>query len=36
MKRPIKWDPVAEKFVDDEEANNHWLINKTYADGYVL
>lgn len=36
LKRPIKWDPAAEKFVDDEEANNHWLINKTYADGYVL
>ncbi len=36
LKRPIKWDPAAEKFVDDDEANNHWLFNKTYAEGYVL
>lgn len=36
LKRPIKWDPSAEKFVDDEEANNHRLMNKTYSEGYIL
>jgi len=23
LKRPLKWDPVKEKFVNDKEANNH-------------
>ena len=34
--RPIKWDPAAEKFVDDADATANRLFNKTYADGYVL
>ena len=34
--RPIKWDPAAEKFVDDAEATAHRLFNKTYSDGYRL
>ncbi len=36
MKRPIKWDPAAEKFVDDPEADKNWLLNKTYTEGYKL
>lgn len=36
MKRPIKWDPAAEKFVDDPEADKNRLFNKTYAEGYIL
>lgn len=36
LKRPIKWDPAKETFVDDAEASNHRLYNKTYADGYKL
>ncbi|MGI6046949.1 MAG: Gfo/Idh/MocA family protein [Petrimonas sp.] len=36
MKRPIKWDPAAEKFVDDPEADKNWLFNKTYTEGYTL
>lgn len=34
--RPIKWDPVAEKFVDDPEAESNRLYSKTYAEGYPL
>jgi predicted dehydrogenase len=34
--RPIRWDPVAEKFVDDPEADAHRLFNKTYSEGYIL
>ena len=34
--RPIKWDPQAEKFVDDPEAEANRLYNKTYSDGYTL
>ena len=34
--RPIKWDPQAEKFVDDPEADSNRLYNKTYSDGYTL
>ena len=34
--RPIKWDPAAEKFVDDAEATAHRLFNKTYSEGYIL
>ncbi len=34
--RPIKWDPVAEKFVDDPEAESNRLFNKTYTEGYEL
>lgn len=34
--RPIKWDPAAEKFVDDPEADGHRLFNKSYAEGYPL
>jgi hypothetical protein len=34
--RPIKWDPAAEKFVDDPEADANRLFNKTYTEGYVL
>lgn len=34
--RPIKWDPAAEKFVDDAEASAHRLFNKTYSEGYIL
>ena len=34
--RPIKWDPAAEKFVDDPEADAHRLFNKTYSEGYTL
>ena len=34
--RPIKWDPTAEKFVDDPEAEENRLFNKTYAEGYPL
>ena len=36
MKRPIKWDPKAEKFVDDPEADKNRLFNKTYTEGYIL
>lgn len=34
--RPIKWDPAAEKFVDDAEAEGHYLYNKKYSDGFTL
>lgn len=34
--RPIKWDPAAEKFVDDAEADANRLYNKSYSEGYVL
>ena len=34
--RPIRWDPAAEKFVDDPEADGHRLFNKTYSEGYIL
>jgi predicted dehydrogenase len=34
--RPIKWDPVTEKFVDDAEADANRLFNKTYTEGYFL
>ncbi len=34
--RPIKWDPQAEKFVNDPEADANRLYNKTYSDGYNL
>ncbi len=34
--RPIKWDPAAQKFVDDAEAAANRLFNKTYTEGYVL
>lgn len=34
--RPIKWDPKAEKFVDDAEADANRLFNKTYTEGYKL
>jgi hypothetical protein len=34
--RPIKWDPAAEKFVNDPEADAHRLFNKTYSEGYTL
>jgi predicted dehydrogenase len=34
--RPIKWDPQAEKFVDDPEADSNRLYNMTYSDGYTL
>lgn len=36
MKRPVKWDPAAEKFVDDPEAEKNRLFNKTYTEGYTL
>ncbi len=36
MKRPIKWDPAAEKFVDDPEADKNRMFNKTYTEGYIL
>ena len=36
LKRPIKWDPAAEKFVDDAEADGHRLFNKSYSEGYTL
>lgn len=34
--RPIKWNPEAEKFVDDPEAEANRLFNKTYSEGYTL
>jgi len=34
--RPIRWDPAAERFVDDPEADGHRLFNKTYSEGYTL
>lgn len=34
--RPIRWDPAAEKFVNDPEADAHRLFNKTYSEGYTL
>ena len=34
--RPVKWDPAAEKFVDDPEADANRLFNKTYSEGYIL
>ncbi|MGB4017810.1 Gfo/Idh/MocA family protein, partial [Petrimonas mucosa] len=36
LMRPIKWDPAAEKFVDDPEAEKNRLFNKTYTEGYKL
>ncbi len=36
LKRPIKWNPVEEKFVDDPDAEANRLFNKTYSDGYTL
>ncbi len=36
MKRPIKWDPATEKFIDDPETDKNWLFNKTYTEGYTL
>ncbi|HHU96512.1 MAG: Gfo/Idh/MocA family oxidoreductase [Bacteroidota bacterium] len=34
--RPLKWDPAAEKFVDDPEAEAHRLFDKSYTDGYPI
>lgn len=34
--RPIKWNPAAEKFVDDPDAEANRLFNKTYREGYIL
>ena len=34
--RPVKWDPAAEKFVDNPEAEANRLFNKTYSEGYTL
>ena len=34
--RPIKWNPAAERFVDDPEADANRLFNKTYTEGYTL
>lgn len=34
--RPVKWDPAAEKFVDDPDAEANRLYSKTYSDGYSL
>lgn len=36
MNRTIKWDPDAEKFVNDPEAEAHRLFDKTYSKGYSL
>lgn len=36
MNRSIRWDPDAEKFVNDPEAEVHRLFNKTYSEGYIL
>lgn len=36
MKRPIQWDPEAEKFVNDPEAEANRLFHKTYSEGYTL
>lgn len=36
MKRPIKWDPATEKFVDDAEAEKNRLFNKSYTPGYTI
>lgn len=36
LKRAIKWDPEAEKFVDDPEAESIYLFNKSYTAGYKL
>ncbi len=36
LERPIKWDPGAEKFVNDPEAEANRLFNKTYSKGYGL
>jgi predicted dehydrogenase len=36
LMRPIKWDPAAEKFVDDPAAEKNRLFNKTYTEGYKL
>ncbi|MFA5655385.1 MAG: Gfo/Idh/MocA family oxidoreductase [Dysgonamonadaceae bacterium] len=34
LKRPIKWNPDAEKFVDDPEADK--LLTKEYSEGYRI
>lgn len=36
MNRAIRWDPDAEKFVNDPEAEAHRLFDKTYSKGYSL
>jgi len=36
MNRAIRWDPDAEKFVNDPEAEAHRLFDKTYTKGYTL
>ncbi|GHT71972.1 hypothetical protein FACS189455_4800 [Bacteroidia bacterium] len=34
LKRPLKWNPQAERFVNDSEANG--LLTKKYAEGYSI
>ncbi|MDD3787099.1 MAG: Gfo/Idh/MocA family oxidoreductase [Petrimonas sp.] len=34
--RPIKWNPDTQTFVDDPDAEENRLYNKTYTDGYSI
>jgi hypothetical protein len=34
LKRPLKWDPVKEEFIDDEQANR--LTSRTYRSPWRL
>jgi len=34
LQRPLKWDPAAEKFLEDQEANE--LLTKDYRNPYIL
>jgi len=36
LERKLEWDPDRQQFVNDPEAQNHRLINYTYANGYTL
>ena len=36
LKRPVKWDPATNHFIDDEEATNHRLMSYEYRNPYKL
>ena len=36
LDRKLRWDPKAERFIGDEEANRNWLISRPRRKGFEL
>jgi len=36
LKRPVKWNPATNHFINDEEASNHRLMHYEYRSTYKL